>query len=155
MRPGRLDCKIESPHSTEEERAQIMQIHSRKMNVYPYVNFEELACSTDDFNGAQLKAVCVEAGMLALRRDATEELHTSTLIIMSTITSECFMGIFEPVVYLSIDNEVKKIAYSSVLIGVKVVSAFGAIVPMMTKLKFVFYKSLKHQVAGEIYGGSL
>jgi len=34
------------------------------------VNFEELARCTDDFNGAQLKAVCVEAGMLALRRDA-------------------------------------------------------------------------------------
>lgn len=48
------------------------QIHSRKMNVHPDVNFEELARSTDDFNGAQLKAVCVEAGMLALRRDATE-----------------------------------------------------------------------------------
>lgn len=49
-----------------------MQIHSRKMNVRPDVNFEELARSTDDFNGAQLKAVCIEAGMLALRRDATE-----------------------------------------------------------------------------------
>lgn len=49
-----------------------LQIHSRKMNVNPDVNFEELARSTDDFNGAQLKAVCVEAGMLALRRDATE-----------------------------------------------------------------------------------
>lgn len=42
------------------------------MNVHPDVNFEELARSTDDFNGAQLKALCVEAGMLALRRDATE-----------------------------------------------------------------------------------
>ena len=50
----------------------LWQIHSRKMNVNPDVNFEELARSTDDFNGAQLKAVCVEAGMLALRRDATE-----------------------------------------------------------------------------------
>ena len=39
------------------------------------VNFAELARSTDDFNGAQLKAVCVEAGMLALRRDATEVKH--------------------------------------------------------------------------------
>lgn len=38
-----------------------MQIHSRKMNVSPDVNFEELARSTDDFNGAQCKAVCVEA----------------------------------------------------------------------------------------------
>lgn len=50
----------------------LSQIHSRKMNVRPDVNLEELARSTDDFNGAQLKAVCVEAGMLALRRDATE-----------------------------------------------------------------------------------
>lgn len=49
-----------------------LQIHSRKMNVHPDVNFEELARSTDDFNGDQLKALCVEAGMLALRRDATE-----------------------------------------------------------------------------------
>ena len=45
------------------------------MNVNPDVNFEELARSTDDFNGAQLKAVCVEAGMLALRRDATEVIY--------------------------------------------------------------------------------
>jgi 26S proteasome regulatory subunit T5 len=72
MRSGRLDRKIEFPHPSEEARARILQIHSRKMNVNPDVNFEELARSTDDFNGAQLKAVCVEAGMLALRRDATE-----------------------------------------------------------------------------------
>ncbi|KAF9622090.1 hypothetical protein IFM89_029374 [Coptis chinensis] len=75
MRSGRLDRKIEFPHPSEEARARILQIHSRKMNVNPDVNFEELARSTDDFNGAQLKAVCVEAGMLALRRDATEVIH--------------------------------------------------------------------------------
>jgi 26S proteasome regulatory subunit T5 len=75
LRSGRLDRKIEFPHPKEEARARILQIHSRKMNVNPDVNFEELARSTDDFNGAQLKAVCVEAGMLALRRDATEVIH--------------------------------------------------------------------------------
>lgn len=75
MRSGRLDRKIEFPHPSEDARARILQIHSRKMNVHPDVNFEELARSTDDFNGAQLKAVCVEAGMLALRRDATEVIH--------------------------------------------------------------------------------
>nr|GEU53925.1 26S proteasome regulatory subunit 6A homolog [Tanacetum cinerariifolium] len=72
MRSGWLDHKIEFPHPTEERRARIMQIYSRKMNAYPYVNFEELARSTNDFNRAQLKAVCMEAGMLALRLDATE-----------------------------------------------------------------------------------
>ncbi|CAO1419699.1 unnamed protein product [Diamesa serratosioi] len=79
LRSGRLDRKIEFPHPNEEARARIMQIHSRKMNVSPDVNFEELARTTDDFNGAQCKAVCVEAGMIALRRSA------------STVTHEDFM----------------------------------------------------------------
>eukprot|EP00201_Polytomella_parva_P013633 CAMPEP_0175067248 /NCGR_PEP_ID=MMETSP0052_2-20121109/16985_1 /TAXON_ID=51329 ORGANISM="Polytomella parva, Strain SAG 63-3" /NCGR_SAMPLE_ID=MMETSP0052_2 /ASSEMBLY_ACC=CAM_ASM_000194 /LENGTH=426 /DNA_ID=CAMNT_0016334093 /DNA_START=42 /DNA_END=1322 /DNA_ORIENTATION=+ len=75
MRSGRLDRKIEFPHPNEDARAKILRIHSRKMNVAGDVNYEELARSTDDFNAAQLKAVCVEAGMLALRRDGTEINH--------------------------------------------------------------------------------
>jgi len=76
LRSGRLDRKVEFPLPDEEGRANILRIHSNKMNVnLESVNFEELARSTDDFNGAQLKAVCVEAGMLALRRDATELQH--------------------------------------------------------------------------------
>ena len=75
LRSGRIDRKIEFPHPSEDARAKIMQIHSRKMNVGADVNFEELGRSTDDFNAAQLKAVCVEAGMLALRRDATKVGH--------------------------------------------------------------------------------
>jgi len=75
LRSGRLDRKIEFPAPTEEARARIMQIHSRKMNVNSDVNFDELARCTDDFNGAQCKAVCVEAGMIALRRNATELTH--------------------------------------------------------------------------------
>lgn len=79
LRSGRLDRKIEFPHPNEtvilfrlirmnlfnslsfQARARIMQIHSRKMNTNKDVNFEELARCTDDFNGAQCKAVCIEA----------------------------------------------------------------------------------------------
>ncbi|XP_005101113.1 26S proteasome regulatory subunit 6A-B [Aplysia californica] len=75
LRSGRLDRKIEFPQPNEEARARILQIHSRKMNVNKDVNYEELARCTDDFNGAQLKAVCVEAGMIAMRREATELTH--------------------------------------------------------------------------------
>jgi len=75
LRSGRLDRKIEFPKPDQEARARIMQIHSRKMNVSAEVNFDELSRCTDDFNGAQCKAVCVEAGMIALRRDATEMHH--------------------------------------------------------------------------------
>nr|ANM86146.1 26S protease regulatory subunit 6A [Stygiella incarcerata] len=74
LRSGRLDRKIEFPLPDEAARARILQIHSRKMNVKDVI-YEEIARSTEDFNGAQLKAVCVEAGMLALRRDATELGH--------------------------------------------------------------------------------
>lgn len=76
LRSGRLDRKIELPHPTEMARARIMQIHSRKMNVdKDDTNFEELARCCDDFNGAQCKAICVEAGMLALRREASTVKH--------------------------------------------------------------------------------
>ena len=43
LRSGRLDRKIEFPAPTEEARARIMQIHSRKMNTSQEVNFDELA----------------------------------------------------------------------------------------------------------------
>lgn len=76
LRSGRLDRKVELPLPNEEARARIMQIHSRKMNVNKDdVNFEELARSTQEFNGAQLKAVCVEGGMVALRRGGTQLRH--------------------------------------------------------------------------------
>ena len=45
------------------------------MTISKDVNFDELARSTDDFNGAQCKAVCVESGMIALRREATLVTH--------------------------------------------------------------------------------
>jgi len=80
LRSGRLDRKIEFPLPNEEARSQIMRIHSRKMNVSKKdVNFQELARSTDEFNGAQLKAVCVEAGMSSLRRGATFLTHEDFL----------------------------------------------------------------------------
>eukprot|EP01029_Cantina_marsupialis_P030943 TRINITY_DN864_c0_g1_i1.p1 TRINITY_DN864_c0_g1~~TRINITY_DN864_c0_g1_i1.p1 ORF type:complete len:397 (+),score=130.03 TRINITY_DN864_c0_g1_i1:86-1276(+) len=60
MRSGRLDRKVELPHPDESSRKRIMQIHSRNMNVDKGdVNFEELSRCTEDFNGAQLKAVSI------------------------------------------------------------------------------------------------
>ena len=71
LRSGRLDRKVELPHPGEKARAEILRIHSRKMRVdLDDVNFEELSRCTEDFNGAQMKAVAVESGMIALRREA-------------------------------------------------------------------------------------
>ena len=70
------------------------------MAVSPDVNFEELARSTDEFNGAQLKAVCVEAGMIALREGATKLNHEHFLsgIAEGTaglLTDRCHTYVFD------------------------------------------------------------
>jgi len=75
LRSGRLDRKLEFPLPSEEARASILQIHSRKMTTSGDINWKELARSTDEFNGAQLKAVTVEAGMIALRNAQDEVKH--------------------------------------------------------------------------------
>jgi 26S proteasome regulatory subunit T5 len=88
LRSGRLDRKIELPHPSEEARAHIMKIHSRKMHVGNDVVFEELARSCDDFNGAQLKAVCVEAGMLALRGERNEINHEDFVEAITVVAAK-------------------------------------------------------------------
>lgn len=79
LRSGRFDRKVEFPLPDEKGRAQILRIHARKMSIDEEsehaVNYDELSRATEDFNGAQLKAVCVEAGMFALRRDAKMIAH--------------------------------------------------------------------------------
>jgi 26S proteasome regulatory subunit T5 len=88
LRSGRLDRKIELPHPNEEARAKIMKIHARKMHVSPDVIFEELARSCEDFNGAQLKAVCVEAGMLALRREISQIMHEDFVEAITVVAAK-------------------------------------------------------------------
>lgn len=75
LRSGRIDRKIEFLLPDESARAVILSIHSRKMNVNKDVNFKEISAQCQQFNSAQLKAVTVEAGMLALRNDRSEIVH--------------------------------------------------------------------------------
>ncbi|KAF2204818.1 26S protease-like protein regulatory subunit 6A [Delitschia confertaspora ATCC 74209] len=88
LRSGRLDRKIEFPLPNEEARAQILRIHSRKMTVDDGVNWPELARSTDEFGGAQLKAVCVEAGMIALRQGQSKISHEHYVDAISEVQAK-------------------------------------------------------------------
>lgn len=98
LRSGRLDRKIEFPLPNEEARAQILRIHSRKMTVDEGVNWMELARSTDEFGGAQLKAVCVEAGMIALRSGQSKIVHEHYVDAISEVQAKkkvCYSYSFE------------------------------------------------------------
>ncbi|WP_396610328.1 proteasome-activating nucleotidase [Haloferax sp. S1W] len=72
LRPGRFDRLIEVPKPNEDGREIIFKIHTRKMNVSDDVDFEELAELAENASGADIKAVCTEAGMFAIRDDRTE-----------------------------------------------------------------------------------
>ena len=72
LRPGRFDRLIEVPKPDREGREQIFQIHTRSMNVADDVNYEVLAAMAQEASGADIKAICTEAGMFAIREDRTE-----------------------------------------------------------------------------------
>ena len=95
LRPGRIDRKIEFPLPDVKTRRRIFQvllcnesisvllirykacfvhrvcfveqIHTSKMTLADDVNLEEFIMSKDEFSGADIKAICTEAGLLALR----------------------------------------------------------------------------------------
>ncbi|WZY80814.1 hypothetical protein YC2023_027198 [Brassica napus] len=67
LRPGRIDRKIEFPNPNEDSRCDILKIHSRKMNLMRGIDLKKIAEKMNGASGAELKAVCTEAGMFALR----------------------------------------------------------------------------------------
>merc|ERR1719497_4666 len=67
IRPGRIDRKIEFPLPDEKTKRKIFEIHTAKMTLSDDINLEEFVVAKDDLSGADIKAICTEAGMLALR----------------------------------------------------------------------------------------
>ncbi|KAI5171725.1 26S proteasome regulatory subunit T4 [Nematocida sp. LUAm3] len=69
LRPGRLDRKIEIPLPTSQGRLEILKIHSSKMEKRGEIDYDSLVKMSHGFNGADLRNVCSEAGMLAIREE--------------------------------------------------------------------------------------
>ena len=72
LRPGRFDRLIEVPKPDFEGREMIFEIHTRGMNVADDVDFADLADLAAGASGADIKAICTEAGMYAIRDDRVE-----------------------------------------------------------------------------------
>jgi len=67
LRPGRIDRKIEFPMPDEKTKRRIFQIHTSKMTLAEDTNLEEFVMAKDELSGADIKALCTEAGLIALR----------------------------------------------------------------------------------------
>jgi proteasome regulatory subunit len=69
LRPGRFDRIIEIPLPDETGRLSILKVHCRALTIDENVDLCEVAKQTDGKNGADLRAICMEAGMFAIRKD--------------------------------------------------------------------------------------
>eukprot|EP01137_Pigoraptor_chileana_P013598 Opistho-2@67277 len=67
LRPGRLDRKVEFGLPDLEGRAHIFKIHAKSMSVERDIRYELLARLCPNSTGAELRSVCTEAGMFAIR----------------------------------------------------------------------------------------
>jgi 26S proteasome regulatory subunit T4 len=69
LRPGRLDRKVEIPLPNEASRLEILKIHANSITKRGDIDFESVVKLADGFNGADLRNICTEAGLFAIRED--------------------------------------------------------------------------------------
>jgi len=67
IRPGRIDRKIEFPYPGEKTILEIFKIHTKKMKIDKKFKIENLLTERECFSGADIKAICTESALLALR----------------------------------------------------------------------------------------
>ncbi|KAK8945786.1 hypothetical protein KSP40_PGU006643 [Platanthera guangdongensis] len=75
LRPGRLDRKIEIPLPNEQSRMEILKIHAAGIAKHGEIDYEAVVKLAEGFNGADLRNVCTEAGMSAIRVERDYVIH--------------------------------------------------------------------------------
>lgn len=70
LRPGRFDRVIAIPLPDDEGRLEILKIHTQRMALGKDVDLSAIVGMTKGATGAELQAICREAGMNAVRRGA-------------------------------------------------------------------------------------
>lgn len=96
LRPGRFDRIIETPKPDLEGRKDIYKIHMEDMNVVKSVDIAKLARKSEDASGADIKAICTEAGMFSIRKDKDK------------IEEEDFLDAIDKVLDDTVEREIKK-----------------------------------------------
>ena len=72
LRPGRFDRVLQIPVPEEKTRLEIFKVHTKKMPLEKDVDLKPLALATEGYTGADIEAICREAGMQAIRTDASK-----------------------------------------------------------------------------------
>ena len=96
LRPGRFDRFIEVPIPNEDGRMEILKIHTRNMSLEEDVDIRHVASLSEGASGADLKAICTESGMFAIREER------------STVTMNDFLDAVDKIVGMEHDEEMRK-----------------------------------------------
>jgi proteasome regulatory subunit len=88
IRPGRLDRLIHIPLPQGKARLDILKIHSRNMTLEKDVDLSSVSSSMEDFSGAEIKAVCTEAGYFAIRKSRTKITRNDFVKAISKVLQE-------------------------------------------------------------------
>lgn len=121
LRPGRIDRKIEFPPPNEVARADILKIHSRRMNLTRGINLRKIAEKMTGSSGAEVKGVCTEAGMYALRERRGKN-PPFTILCISYLSSSRnkyltgdFISLSLPVALVHVTHEDFELAVAKVM----------------------------------------
>ena len=72
IRPGRLDRLIHIPLPQNDGRMKILKIHTKNMSLGADIDLSNISSLMEDLSGAEIKAVCTEAGYFAIRENRTK-----------------------------------------------------------------------------------
>jgi len=160
-RPGRFDREIVIPVPNTEGRRSILRIHSRRMPLAPDVDIDRLAQITHAFVGADLEALCKEAGMVALRRYLSSEGENHLDSILATpeqlqITMEDFLAALrgiEPTATREFYTERSTVKWHHIGGLHKIKEALISIVDWPTKYPDLFIKGKVWSPRGILFSG--
>ncbi|HUU76986.1 MAG TPA: proteasome-activating nucleotidase [candidate division Zixibacteria bacterium] len=92
LRPGRFDRVIEIGMPVQKSREDIFKIHTRRMSLDETIDINILVSLTDGASGADIRNICTEAGMFAVRgeRDhiTNEDFRKAVTKVMGKIKAE-------------------------------------------------------------------
>jgi len=88
IRPGRLDRIIEVPIPNDKGLKEIFKIHTKNMTLERKVKVDALLKKMKGFSGAEVKAMCTEAGYFAIRSNRTKITHHDCLCAIDKIKKE-------------------------------------------------------------------
>ena len=75
----RLDKKIEIPLPNEQGRIEVLKIHASGINKNGEIDYEQISKLAEGFNAADMRNVCTEAGMFAIRDERDYVVQASFL----------------------------------------------------------------------------